>query len=53
LNKKRIEREKKEKKRRRRKREEGRGFREGRGGDASGHGVSLVTTATDKMRARP
>ena len=26
---------------------------EGTGGDASGHEVSLVSTATDKKRARP
>jgi len=54
LKKKRIRREKnKEEKRQRRKREEGRRFGEGTGGDASGHEVSLVTTATGKMRAPP
>jgi len=45
-----IRREKKEKKRQKRKREEGRRFGEGTGGDASGHEVSLVTTATNKKR---
>jgi len=28
-------------------------FRENRGGDVSGHEVSLVTTATDERRAHP
>jgi len=51
--KKKIGREKREEKRQKSKREEGRRFGEGTGGDASGHEVSLVTTATDKVRAHP
>jgi len=43
-----IRREKKEKKRQKRKREEGRRFGEGTGDEASGHELSLVTTATNK-----
>jgi len=47
-----IRREKKEKKRQKRKREEGRRFGEGTGGDASGHELSLVTTATNNIEKR-
>ena len=52
-NKERIEREKKELERQRRRGEERPRFNEGTGGDVSGHELSLVTTATDKKRARP
>jgi len=44
---------KKGEKRQRRMKEEGRRFGEGTGGEACGHEVSLVATATDKMRAPP
>ena len=46
LNKKRIRRERREETEKEER--EGRRFEEGRGGDASGHEVSLVTTATEK-----
>jgi len=48
-----IKRERKEEKEEKRKRKERRRFWEGKGGDPVGHEVSLVTTATEKMRAHP
>jgi len=51
LNKKTVKREKKKEEREREKRSED--LRGNRGGDVSGHEVSLVTTATDERREHP
>jgi len=51
LNKKSVKRERRERRKKKKKRSED--LRENRGGDVSGHEVSLVTTATDERRAHP
>ena len=53
LNEKTIKREKEEGKKQEGREKRSKDLRGNRGGDVSGHEVSLVTTATDKRRAHP